>query len=268
VLELRGVTYRYAGYARPVLRDVDLALRDGEIVGLVGATDSGKSTICLVASGLAPLSIGGELRGDVVIDGEPTADLAVHDLAQRVVIGFQNPETQRSGVAATVFEEVALGPMNLGLPVAETLARARRALATLRIEHLADRDPARLSGGQGQLVAIAGLLAMGPRHVILDEPTAQLDPEGSHLVAAALRDLAGIGTALLVVEQRTDLLDGLCDRVAVVDGGRIVLDGPTAAVLADPRLEGWGVEPPSRVRLARALAARGLPGLAELGWRG
>jgi energy-coupling factor transporter ATP-binding protein EcfA2 len=268
VLELRGVIYRYAGYARPVLHDVDLALRDGEIVGLVGATDSGKSTICLVASGLAPLSIGGELRGDVVIDGEPTADLAVHDLAQRVVIGFQNPETQRSGVAATVFEEVALGPMNLGLPVAETLARARRALATLRIEHLADRDPARLSGGQGQLVAIAGLLAMGPRHVILDEPTAQLDPEGSHLVAAALRDLAGIGTALLVVEQRTDLLDGLCDRVAVVDGGRIVLDGPTAVVLADPRLEGWGVEPPSRVRLARALAARGLPGLAELGWRG
>ena len=268
MLELRCVTYRYAGYARPVLHDVDLALRDGEIVGLVGATDSGKSTICLVASGLAPLSIGGELRGDVVIDGEPTADLAVHDLAQRVVIGFQNPETQRSGVAATVFEEVALGPMNLGLPVAETLARARRALATLRIEHLADRDPARLAGGQGQLVAIAGLLAMGPRHVILDEPTAQLDPEGSHLVAAALRDLAGIGTALLVVEQRTDLLDGLCDRVAVVDGGRIVLDGPTAAVLADPRLEGWGVEPPSRVRLARALAARGLPGLAELGWRG
>jgi energy-coupling factor transport system ATP-binding protein len=266
VLELRGATYRYAGYARPVLHEVDLALRDGEIVGLVGGTESGKSTICLVASGLAPLSIGGELRGEVLIDGEPTAGLSVHDLAQRVVIGFQNPATQRSGVAATVFEEVALGPMNLGLPVAETLARARRALATLRIEHLADRDPARLSGGQGQLVAIAGLLAMGPRHVILDEPTAQLDPEGSNLVAAALRDLAATGAALLVAEQRTDLLDGLCDRVVVVDDGHIVLDGPAAATLEDPRLEDWGVEPPSRVRLARSLAARGLPSLAELGW--
>ena len=266
MLELRGATYRYAGYARPVLHEVDLALRDGEIVGLVGGTESGKSTICLVASGLAPLSIGGELRGEVQIDGQPTAGLSVHALAQRVVIGFQNPATQRSGVAATVFEEVALGPMNLGLPVAETLARARRALATLRIEHLADRDPARLSGGQGQLVAIAGLLAMGPRHVILDEPTAQLDPEGSNLVAAALRDLAATGAALLVAEQRTDLLDGLCDRVVVVDGGRIVLDGPAAATLKDRRLEDWGVEPPSRVRLARALAARGLPSLAELGW--
>jgi energy-coupling factor transporter ATP-binding protein EcfA2 len=268
MLELRGATYRYAGYARPAVHEVDLALRDGEIVGLVGGTEAGKSTICLVASGLAPLSIGGELRGEVLIDGVPTTGLPVHELAQWVVIGFQDPATQRSGVAATVFEEVALGPMNLGLPVTETLARTRRALATLRIEHLADRHPARLSGGQGQLVAMAGLLAMRPRHVILDEPTAQLDPEGSNLVAAALRDLAATGAALLIAEHRTDLLEGLCDRVAVVDGGRIVLDGPAAATLEDPRLEGWGVEPPSRVRLARSLAARGLPALAELGWRG
>lgn len=266
MLELRGVTYRYAGYAKPVLHDVDLALRDGEIVGLVGGNEAGKSTICLVASGLAPLSIGGELRGEVVIDGTPTTALRVHQLAEHVVIGFQNPATQRSGVTATVFEEVALGPMNLGLPVAETLARTRRALARLRIEHLADRDPARLSGGQAQLVAIAGLLAMGPRLFVLDEPTAELDPEGSNLVAAALRDLAATGTALLVVEHKTDLLDGLCDRIVVVDGGRIVRNGPAAEVLEDPALEGWGVEPPSRVRLARALAEQGLPGLAQLGW--
>jgi energy-coupling factor transport system ATP-binding protein len=257
VLELRGVTYRYAGYAKPVLHDVDLALHDGEIVGVVGGNEAGKSTICLVAAGLAPLSIGGELRGEVVIDGTATSALRVHELAEHVVIGFQDPATQRSGVTATVFEEVALGPMNLGLPVAETLGRTRRALATLRIEHLADRDPARLSGGQAQLVAMAGLLAMGPRHVVLDEPTAQLDPEGSHLVAAALRDLAANGTALLV---------DLCDRIVVVEGGRIVLEGPAGEVLEDPRLDGWGVESPSRVGLARALSARGLPSLAQLGW--
>lgn len=266
MLELRGVTYRYAGYARPVLHEVDLALRDGEIVGLIGGNEAGKSTICLVASGLAPASVGGELHGEVSIDGVLTTSLPIHALAERVVLGFQNPATQRSGVAATVFEEVALGPMNLGLPVHETIERTRRALATLHLEQLADRDPALLSGGQGQLVAIASLLAMGPRHVILDEPTAQLDPEGSHLVAAALRDVAATGAALLVVEHKTDLLDGLCDRVAVVDHGRIVVDGPTADVLADDRLEGWGVEPPARVRIARALAAAGLPQLQSLGW--
>jgi energy-coupling factor transport system ATP-binding protein len=258
MLELRGVTYRYAGYAQAVLHDVDLTLGDGEIVGLVGPNEAGKSTICLVASGLAPASIGGELNGTLSIDGEPMAGRPIHDLAQRVALGFQNAATQLSGVAGSVFEEVALGPMNLGLSAAETMERTYAALRTLRIEGLAERQPLRLSGGQAQLVAIASLLAMRPRHVILDEPTAQLDPAGTRLVGEALRALAATGTALLVVEHKTDLLDGLCSRVAVVDGGRIVLDGPANAVLEDPRLEAWGVEPPSRVRLARALEARGL----------
>jgi energy-coupling factor transport system ATP-binding protein len=266
MLELRGASYRYAGYAKPAVHDVDLTLEDGEIVGLVGANEAGKSTICLVASGLAPASIGGGLTGTLTIDGEPMAGRPVHELAARVAVGFQDPATQRSGIAATVFEEVALGPMNLGLPATETIARAREALALLRIGDLAERDPSRLSGGQGQLVAIASLLAMRPRHIVLDEPTAQLDPEGTRLVAEALRSLAAAGTALLVAEQKADLLEALCGRVMVVADGRIVADGPTADVLGDERLEGWGVEPPSRVRLARALRARGLdPAIAGLG---
>lgn len=258
MLVLRGATYRYAGFARPVIHDVDLELADGEIVGLVGANEAGKSTICLVASGLAPASIGGALTGSLTIDGEPAAGRPVHELAERVAIGFQNPTTQRSGVTATVFEEVALGPMNLGLPVAETMERTWHALAVLRLEPLAERDPARLSGGQSQLVAIASLIAMRPRHIVLDEPTAQLDPEGTRLVGDALRALAGTGTALLIAEHKTDLLDGLCDRVLVVNDGRILLDDSADAVLADERLAGWGVEAPARVRLTRALVARGL----------
>jgi energy-coupling factor transporter ATP-binding protein EcfA2 len=264
MLELRSVSYRYAGYAKRVVHGVDLVLGDGEIVGLVGPNEAGKSTLCLLACGLAPASIGGGLTGSLVIDGQPMTGRPVHELAGRVVLGFQDPTTQRSGVAATVFEEVALGPMNLGLPVAETVARTRRALATLRIEELAGRHPGRLSAGQGQLVAIASLLAMGPRHVILDEPTAQLDPEGTRLVGEALRALAATGTALLVAEHKTDLLDGLCGRVAVVVDGRIVLDGPASTVLGDERLEGWGVEPPSRIRLSRALAGMGVDVAAAL----
>ena len=264
MLELRGVSYRYAGYARAVVHDINLALGDGEIVGLVGPNEAGKSTICLLACGLAPASIGGGLTGSLLIDGQPMAGRPVHELAGLVGLGFQNPATQRSGIAATVFEEVALGPMNLGLPVAKTIARTRRALAALRIEDLAERDPSRLSGGQGQLVAIASLLAMGPRHVILDEPTAQLDPEGTRLVGEALRALAANGTSLLVAEHKTDLLDGLCGRVAVVVEGRIVLDGPASAVLGDQRLEDWGVEPPSRIRLSRTLAGTGVDVAAVL----
>jgi energy-coupling factor transporter ATP-binding protein EcfA2 len=157
-----------------------------------------------------------------------------------------------------VFEEVALGPMNLGLPGRETVARAKAALATLDIAELAEREPRRLSGGQAQLVVIASLLAMRPAHLILDEPTAQLDPEGTRLVGVALRELAASGAALLVVEHKTDLLDGLCDRIAVIDAGRIALDGEAREVLEDPRLEGWGVEAPARIRLGRAVEARGL----------
>lgn len=257
MLELTGVSYRYAGYAKPVLQDVDLRLLDGEIVGLVGANEAGKSTLCLVASGLAPASIGGDLTGTLTLDGMPAAGLRTHELAERVVVAFQNPNTQRSGIVATVFEEIALGPMNRGLPVAETVARTRDAIERLKLGDLVARDPQRLSGGQVQLVAIASLLAMRPRHLILDEPTAQLDPAGTRLVGDALLALAASGTSLLIAEHKTDLLDGLCDRVLVIEAGRIVRDGPAGDVLADPRLPDVGVEPPSRVRLARAIAAAG-----------
>jgi energy-coupling factor transporter ATP-binding protein EcfA2 len=258
MLELAGVGYRYAGYARQALHDIDLTLGDGEIVGLVGANEAGKSTLCLVASGLAPGSIRGELTGELRIDGASMRDQPLHAFSTRVGIGFQNPATQLSGITGSVFEEVALGPMNLGLPARETVERVKHALATLGIEALAEREPRRLSGGQGQLVVLASLLAMRPAHLVLDEPTAQLDPEGTRLVGDALRQLAASGTALLVAEHKTDLLDGLCHRVVVVDGGTIALDGPTADVLGDPSLVERGVEPPARVRLARALTAAGL----------
>jgi energy-coupling factor transporter ATP-binding protein EcfA2 len=258
MLRLRDVGYRYAGYARPVLHDVSLELVDGEIVGLVGPNDAGKSTLCLVASGLAPGSIGGELSGGgLEIDGQAMAGRPLYELATRVGIGFQNPATQLSGVAGSVFEEVALGPMNLGLSARETVDRTRAALSTLGIEDLAERQPRRLSGGQGQLVVLASLFAMRPPHLVLDEPTAQLDPEGTRLVGEALRRLAATGTALLIAEHKTDLLAELCDRVVVIDDGRLVGDGPAAAILGDPGLADRGVDPPTRVRLERALAERG-----------
>jgi energy-coupling factor transporter ATP-binding protein EcfA2 len=256
MLELRGVSYRYAGYARAVLHDVDLTLADGRIVGLVGANEAGKSTLCLVASGLAPGSIGGQITtGGLFIDGQAMAGRPLFEFATRVAIGFQNPATQLSGVTGSVFEEVALGPMNLGLAVPETMQRTREALAVLGITDLAEREPRRLSGGQAQLVVIASLLAMRPAHLVLDEPTAQLDPRGTQLVGAALRELAATGTAMLIVEHKTDLLEQLCDDVLALDDGRVVASGAAVDVLGDERLDAWGVEPPSRVRLQRGLAS-------------
>ncbi|HEV8253098.1 MAG TPA: ABC transporter ATP-binding protein [Candidatus Limnocylindria bacterium] len=259
MLTLERVTYRYAGASHPSLREVSVELRAGEVLGLVGASEAGKTTLCLVASGLAPRAAGGTLSGRVLLDGEDTAPLAMHELAGRIGIAFASPATQLSGVATTVYEEVAFGPMNLGVPRPELIARTDEALAALRIEPLADRDPAQLSGGQQQLVAIAGLLALRPAHLVLDEPTAHLDPAGTEMVATALAGLAADGASILVAEQKTDLLAGICSRIVALDAGRAVLDGLAAEILADPRLVDLGVAPPAAVRLRRAAADAGLP---------
>lgn len=220
-LEVRSVSYRYPGYRRLALDRVNLRVDDGEVVGLIGPNEAGKSTLCRVAAGLAPASIGGELIGDVLVDGAELRGLRPHELAERVGIVFANPADQLSGIAGTVFEEVALGPVNLGLSVADTVARVRAALAAVGIEDLAERRPGGLSGGQTQLLAIASMLAMRPRHLVLDEPVAELDPEGRRLVGEALRSLARAGTALLVAEHDLDLLAALEARIVTIDGGRI-----------------------------------------------
>lgn len=257
-LTLSGVGYRYAGTSAAALLDVDLELRAGEVVGLAGASESGKTTLCLVAAGLAPRAIGGLLRGRIAIDGADVDAWPMHRLSQQVGIGFQSPATQLSQVAGTVFEEVAFGPMNLALPRGDVLDRTWGALETLGIVGLAERDPRRLSGGQQQLLAIAGLLAMRPAHLVLDEPTAQLDPQGTRLVTDALARLATNGASILVAEQKTDVLAALASRTVVLSAGRVVLAGTTEDVLADPRLPELGVTPPATVRLRHAARDAGL----------
>ena len=258
-IDLRDVRYRYAGSPRPALDGIDLALGRGEVVGVVGANEAGKSTLCLVASGLAPATIGGRLEGTVTIDDLATARARPFELAQRCGVLFQNPVTQMSGTASTVWEEVAFGPRNLGLPLDVIVERVEAALRALGIADLAEREPQRVSGGQAQLVALAGVVAMRPAYLILDEPTSQLDPAGTHLVAAAIAELiAETEAGVLIVEHKTDLLAAVADRVIVLAGGSIAMAGPTAVVLADGRLEDWGVEAPSRVRLERAAAVAGV----------
>ena len=241
MLSLRSVGYRYPGYSRWALHDVDLEIADGEVVGIVGANGAGKSTLCLVASGLAPASIGGKLAGEVVVDdGRPAGPSTVG-------IVFANPAAQLTGIHETVFEEVAFGPVNLGRALAETVDATRAALAGTGIEDLAERRPDRLSGGQTQLVAIASMLAMRPRTLVLDEPVAELDPDGRRLVGEALRSLAAAGTAILVAEHDLGLLASTCTRVVAIDDGRVVFDLPTSDALGDPRLVDLGVRRAARM---------------------
>jgi len=258
-LHLRAARYRYPGTSRPVLDGIDLEVPTGRVVGVVGANDAGKSTLCLVAAGLAPRSVGGHLEGSVRLDGVETVDLKPFEAAQRCGILFQNPLTQLSGTAPTVFEEVAFGPRNLGVPVDEIVDRVNGALAALGIETLASRDPLRVSGGQAQLVALASVLALRPAVLALDEPTSQLDPAGTRLVGDALAHLAAeTGTAILIVEHKAALVARLADEVVLLDAGRIVAAGSPAAVFADPVLRDRGVEPPASIAIRRSANEAGL----------
>jgi energy-coupling factor transporter ATP-binding protein EcfA2 len=256
MLALEAVTYRYAGARGPSLLEVSLTLGPGEVVGLVGPNEAGKSTTCLVAAGLAPRALGGTLTGRADVDGRSLAEVAPGELAGLVGIAFA--AANLSGICSTVYEEVAFGPMNLGLTRVEVMARTERALAAVAIPDLADRDPEHLSGGQRQLVALAGVLAMEPRHLILDEPTAMLDPVGTRLVGEAIAALAAGGASILIAEQKTDLLASICSRAVVLDGGRILREGAAASVLADSILDSIGVVPPTAVRLERLAVAAGL----------
>lgn len=221
MLELRSVTYRYAGAREPALRSASLRVGDGEIVGLVGPNEGGKTTTCLVASGFAPASIGGELTGGVLLDGHQLAARTPADLAGRTALLLADGPTQRTGMTGTVLEEIAFGPVNLGLEVDETLERVRWAMTALGIEDLAGRDPAHLSGGQARLVAIASILAMRPRLLVLDEPLGELDTTGRERLAGALGGIAYEGTSILVAEHDTTFLAAICGRIVHVREGHL-----------------------------------------------
>jgi energy-coupling factor transporter ATP-binding protein EcfA2 len=258
-LSLHAVRYRYAGSSRFVLDGIDLEMQPGEVLGIVGPNGAGKSTLCLVAAGLAPLVIGGRVEGSARLDDRETITLQPHEAAERCGIVFQNPLTQLSGTTATVWEEVAFGPRNVGLDLHDIVERVDWALAAVGISDLAARDPERLSGGQAQLVALASVLALRPGTLVLDEPTSLLDPAGTRLVGNVIATLArDTGTAIVLVEHKTDLLARVATRIAVLDAGRVVLEGKADSVLEDARLPGLGVEPPAAVTIRRALEEHGL----------
>ena len=257
-LVVDSVGYTYAGARTKALVDVSLDVPAGRIVAVVGPNDGGKSTLCLVAAGLAPAVIGGRLAGEVRLSGASTADLRPHEAAQRCGILFQDPLTQLSGTAETVWEEIALGPRNVGLALPEIVQRVGEAMASLGIGDLAARDPTRLSGGQAQLVALASVIALRPACLVLDEPTSQLDPSGTRLVGAAIRRLAKeAGTAVLLVEHKTGLVAEIADEACVLAEGRLVARGAVEAVLSDGGVEALGIDLPPAVRLAAALTDAG-----------
>lgn len=252
VLRLDRASYRHPGAASESLREVSLELAAGSRTALLGPAESGLTSLCLVLSGLAPRVVGGLLEGTLLLDGVDVRDQPMHRLCESVVLGSSQPAAQLSLVADTVYEEVAFGPANLGLPRHEVMDRTAHALDVLAAGELGGRDPRRLSGGEQQLVALAGLLAMRPRVVLLDDPLAHLDARGASRVLAALEMLSATGTAVLLASHDADrvLEEG---RVLLMDRGRVVREGSPREVLSDPVTWAMGVAEPAAQRLPRLL---------------
>jgi energy-coupling factor transport system ATP-binding protein len=249
-LAMDRVAYRYEDAEGEAVSDLTLSVSEGEWVGVVGPTNAGKSTLCLLAMGLAPHFFGGRLRGSVVVFGRDSRSVKVAERSAEVGLLFQNPFTQVSGARERVDDEIAFGPECHGLPLAEVDERVDEAIRLVGLEGLADRHPMELSGGQLQRLALASLLAMRPRLLLLDEPTSQLDPAGTSDIFAVLADLHSRGLTILVVEQRLEKLCELCPRIVAMAGGRLLADGSPERVFNDEAVaEVVGL--PTYTRLAR-----------------
>ncbi|KRB37117.1 ABC transporter ATP-binding protein [Microbacterium sp. Root180] len=224
-----GVTHDGESAAAPASVTFDIA--PGEVVLLLGPSGSGKSTLTLALNGLIPHAVPAEVTGTVEVDGLDTSVTTVAELSTRVAMVFQDPDAQL--VTGTVLDEVAFGPENLRMPVAEVLERAESALRRVGLWDRRAENPDRLSGGGRQRLAIACALAMGSPLLVLDEPTANLDPRGIEEVYAALGELVASGDrAILLVEHNLDAAVGFVDRVVVLDdAGRLAADGPVDDVL-------------------------------------
>ena len=251
-IELRGVRFRYPGAEHDALIDLSLACRAGEVVWLYGAVGAGCTTLLLVAAGLAPRHTGGTLDGAVrVLDLDPGEDAARAALAGRIAHVTPAPALQLSGVAATVWEEVAFAPANLGWP-RERIGRAvDGALERLGAAELAERAPASLSGGEMQRVVLAGMLALAPDVWLLDEPGTALDRAGRAVLTEVLRDEARRGATVVVASEDADATLPSAGRVVVMSGGRVVLDGDPRVVLAGEEVWTRGPGSTSVAELAR-----------------
>jgi energy-coupling factor transport system ATP-binding protein len=259
MIRLANLTYSYPVTERPALSDIDLEIPAGQFCAVVGQNGAGKSTLCYTVAGFIPHFYHGNLAGTLQVAGLDVPAVTLADLAGQVGLVFANPFNQITGARFTVREEIAFGLENLGVPRADMPGRIDAVLALAGLTELADRSPYALSGGQQQRLAIASVVVMQPRVLVLDEPTSQLDPVGTREVFETLADLAGpSGTTVLLAEHKLEWIAVHADRVIVLQAGRIVADDAPRAVLADARLAEWGLTPTRYTQAGRLAAERGI----------
>lgn len=224
IISFDNVTFSYAGTEEHALESINLDINAGEYVAILGLNGAGKTTLGLCVNGVIPTMLGGDIEGTVTVDGLVVTDYPVREMAKIVGMVFDNPEFQMSQLSAG--EEVALGLENAGVPYEDMKRIIPETLALVGLAGFEERSPLGLSGGQQQRLAIAAVLAMSPKILIMDEPTSNLDPIGKQEVfdmAAKLNREKGM--TVIVIEHEVEVMAKYADRVIVMDGGKVVMNG-------------------------------------------
>ncbi|MHA1713505.1 MAG: energy-coupling factor ABC transporter ATP-binding protein [Candidatus Ranarchaeia archaeon] len=256
LIQVSNLSFQYAGSTKKSLDDITFTIDRGEFILLIGPTGCGKTSLCRCLNGLIPHFYQGRLAGDVIVNGLNTKETEVYDLATIVGLVFQNPENQL--VSLNVERELAFAPENLGLPREEIKSRVEEALELLHLGEIRKKPPFELSGGEQQRVAIGSVLTLKPSVLMLDEPTANLDPKHAIEILQLLIDLHHRkNITILVVEHRLDLIAKHASRVILMDNGSIRLDGPPIQVFQNPMAASLGVSVPRITQLFLQLQKKG-----------
>ncbi len=262
IIEIRRLSYSYPGIESPTLANIDLTVEEGEFIIFTGPSGCGKTTLCRCLNGLIPHFYRGELKGDVVVAGLSVKDNSINDMARYVGFVFQSPENQL--FALSVEKDIAFGLENLALPREEIRKSVEWALDIVGISDLREKAPYELSGGQQQKVAIASVLTMKPKLVVLDEPTSFLDPLASKNLFEIISKLnRELGLTIILVEHRLDLVSAYASRIIIMDKGQIKADGAPRNVLSSKEVGSLGIGLPKVIRLYRMLRENGVK-LGEL----
>lgn len=257
MIEIRSLWYNYTNAPSPALQGFDLEVKEGEFILLTGPSGCGKTTFCRCLNGLIPHFYSGELKGDIEVAGLSTRKHPTSELSRHVGLIFQNPDNQI--FALTVEKDVAFGLENLGVSKERMMEEVDWALDVTGISGLRNRATHELSGGQKQRLAIASILAMRPKVVVLDEPTSFLDPVGAEKIFDVLDTLnKEYRITVILIEHRVDLAVRYVDRVIVFADGKIINDGPPERVFEDESTRLSGVSIPRLIELSRHLSRRGV----------
>ena len=257
IIEIKNLSYKYPTSRKQALNDVSLSVEQGEICAIVGANGSGKTSLAYAIRGFIPHFYKGTIEGEVLIKGENILDRNISEMADTVGIVIQNPFNQLSGVADTVYDELAFGLENIGAAKELIRERVENILNTFHFKKIRDMNPFELSGGQQQKVALASIMVMEPDIIVMDEPTSQTDPLSTEEIFSMIFQLKQKGKTIVLIEHKIELIARYADHVVVMADGKAVMDGKTEDVLSNPKILDYNLNAPIYTRLGRELQNSG-----------